>query len=496
MRAWTKDELKPVTGTSAEAFGGWGATLVDSLDTLWIMGLKDEFHEAVEAVAAIDFGKTNLNIISVFETTIRYLGGMVSAYDLSHEPVLLEKAVQVGEMLYRAFDTKNLTPLGSLNVEDAKRPGRDAYPGSSNLCFACLGSLAMEFTRLAQITSQPKYYDAVARISRLIGREQSNTLLPGLWPMTVDAAAEIFNRSSSFSIGAEADSTYEYFPKMYALLGGLDPLYEKLYMEAAHMIDKHMLFRPMVPDAHHGENLLVSGDVVAVGNSVQLYAKGQHLTCFIGGMFALAGRLFANASHIDLGIKLTQGCIYAYAAMPSGIMPETFQMLPCPSRTSCPWDQAAWENNHVQFPPYNPAAAGANNPAPTIPGFLSIQDKRYLLRPEAIESVFILYRVTGRHQYQDDAWNMFTAIVSASRTQFANGEVRDVTLAPSSSLLRSADGRNASNINVDNIEDKMESFWLAETLKYFYLVFSRPDMLSLDDWVLNTEAHPFRRPQR
>jgi mannosyl-oligosaccharide alpha-1,2-mannosidase len=47
----------------------------------------------------------------------------------------------------------------------------------------------------------------------------------------------------------------------------------------------------------------------------------------------------------------------------------------------------------------------------------------------------------------------------------------------------------------DNIEDKMESFWTAETLKYFYLIFSTPDMISLDDWVFNTEAHPFRRPK-
>jgi mannosyl-oligosaccharide alpha-1,2-mannosidase len=45
-------------------------------------------------------------------------------------------------------------------------------------------------------------------------------------------------------------------------------------------------------------------------------------------------------------------------------------------------------------------------------------------------------------------------------------------------------------------EDYMESFWLAETLKYFYLVFSPPDLISLDDYVLNTEAHPFRRPSK
>ena len=43
-------------------------------------------------------------------------------------------------------------------------------------------------------------------------------------------------------------------------------------------------------------------------------------------------------------------------------------------------------------------------------------------------------------------------------------------------------------------QDRMESFWTAETLKYFYLIFAEPDVMSLDEYVLNTEAHPFRRP--
>jgi mannosyl-oligosaccharide alpha-1,2-mannosidase len=43
-------------------------------------------------------------------------------------------------------------------------------------------------------------------------------------------------------------------------------------------------------------------------------------------------------------------------------------------------------------------------------------------------------------------------------------------------------------------QDSMESFWLAETLKYFFLLYSEPGVVSLDEWVLNTEAHPFRRP--
>ena len=499
--AWAQDELKPVTGEAEETFGGWGATLVDSLDTLWIMGFKEEFYEAVEAVAAIDFGKTDLKTISVFETTIRYLGGLLSAYDLSNEPLLLDKAVQLGEMLYRAFDTTNNTPLGWLDIENTKIVGRDGFNAESSICFACLGSLTMEFTRLSQITAEPKFYDAVARVSALIHRAQHTTKIPGLWPTTANAAHEVFNQSRSFSIGAMADSTYEYFPKMHALLGGLEPLYEKLYFDSAAMIDKHMLFRPMVPNDVAGEDLLLCGDVFTPRpNHVKLEATMQHLTCFIGGMFGLAGRLFSNAHHVDLGAKLTQGCIYAYAAMPTGIMPESFDMVPCKSRASCPWNETKWEDGVMLYygGKYIPDLETAVKAYKIPPGFTTIRDKRYLLRPEAIESVFIMYRITGDQQYLDDAWDMFTSIVAASATPYANGQVLDVTFVPPPpgrrGMQRVPGVRGGIFTREENIEDKMESFWLAETLKYFYLIFSPPDMMSLDDWVFNTEAHPFRRP--
>ncbi|KAI8938427.1 hypothetical protein NX059_004320 [Plenodomus lindquistii] len=491
--AWKQDELKPISSGGEESFGGWAATLVDSLDTLWIMGLKEEFHEAVEAVATIDFGKTNLQTISVFETTIRYLGGFLSAYDLSHEPILLEKAIQLGEMLYRAFDTTNNTPLGWMDIEAVKVPKRTELAPESSLCFACLGSLTMEFTRLAQITSETKYYDAVARITLLLAREQPKTKLPGLWPTLIHPKTLTFNVSTHFSLGALADSAYEYFPKMHILLGGLDPVYQTMYEQAAQAITTHLLFRPMVPSAHEGESLLVCGDATASPEQAVLKPTAQHLTCFIGGMFALAGRTFNLPSHITLGAKLTQGCIHAYASMPSGIMPETFDMIPCASREHCTWNQTRWDEEANKRYSANP-----------VPGYL-LRDARYLLRPEAIESVFIMYRVTGERRYLDDAWDMFNAIVSASRTPFANGQVKDVLRRPSDSTTttttastrktKQKEDEGGAGEEARNIEDKMESFWLAETLKYFYLVFSTHDMISLDEWVLNTEAHPFRRPK-
>lgn len=98
------------------------------------------------------------------------------------------------------------------------------------------------------------------------------------------------------------------------------------------------------------------------------------------------------------------------------------------------------------------------------------------LRPEAIESIFILYRITGDTMLVEKAWNMFNTIIKHTITDIAHAGLHDCT--------------------VDNPpkQDRMESFWFAETLKYFYLIFSEPDVVSLDKYVLNTEAHPFRRP--
>ena len=502
-RAWAEDELKPITGTGSKTFGGWGATLVDSLDTLWIMGMKDEFYEGVQAVAAIDFGRSDMKTVSVFETTIRYLGGFLSAYDLSQEPVLLEKAIQLGEMLYRAFDTENHTPTNWLDIEKAKNPESSKLKSETNICFACLGSLTMEFTRLAQITQEPKYYDAVARITRLLDRTQNTTRIPGLWPTMVNARTGEFNASRFFSVGALADSTYEYFPKMHALLGGLDPVYRKLYTDSAAKIDEHMLFRPQLEDEQLSAHLLFCGDVHASQpDKPSLDPQMQHLTCFVGGMFALAGRLFANPADVALGEKLTKGCIYAYAAMPTGISPEVFSTLACADRAACPWNETTW-SDRVLFGYGTKYAQSASQIAEEkgLPkGWTTIRDKRYLLRPEAIESVFILYRITGKRAYLDAAWDMFTSVVANTRTPHANGQLLDVTgqtgYGPEAYTVGNRyRGQGPATVRKGNVEDKMESFWTAETLKYFYLIFSRHDMVDLDGWVFNTEAHPFRRPR-
>ena len=111
--AWLNDELTPLSGESKNPFCGWAATLVDSLDTLWIMGLTEEFENAVKAVETIDFTTSIRHDIPLFETVIRYLGGLVAAYDVSggKYKTLLDKAVELADILMGAFDTPNRMPL-------------------------------------------------------------------------------------------------------------------------------------------------------------------------------------------------------------------------------------------------------------------------------------------------------------------------------------------------------------------------------------------------
>lgn len=87
-----------------------------------------------------------------------------------------------------------------------------------------------------------------------------------------------------------------------------------------------------------------------------------------------------------------------------------------------------------------------------------------------------MYRITGDSHWREAGWRMFESINRHTATTYGNSAIEDVTSNPA--LLN----------------DQMESFFLAETLKYFYLLFCDESVLSLDEWVLNTEAHPFRRP--
>lgn len=491
-KAWMAGELTPITGLYQNPFGGWGATLVDSLDTLWIMGMRQEFDEAVTAAYGIDFTQSQLEQVNVFETTIRYLGGFLAAYDLSRDARLLRKAVEVGEMLYKAFDTPNRMPVTRWLFRPAAEGERQI--ADQTVLLAEIGSMTMEFTRLSILTREPKWFDAVQRITDLMAQQQDKTELSGLWPLTVNARDEDFRKGGHFTLGAMADSTYEYLPKMAALLGGTLPQYQSMYEKAMDTATKWLLFRPLAPDS---AGQLISGAAHVRAEGVKTIVSPdrevQHLSCYTGGMYALGARLFDRPADLDIGVRLAAGCAWAYRSSPHGVMPEVFRAAACPGSVKldsddgggCEWDELAWKKQVVldhgeaitgRFDDDLAAAERLIKQERLPEGFTAVGDARYILRPEAIESLFVLYRVTGRQELLDEAWAMFTAIEAITSTELASSAVADVTTAGKPVAM-----------------DSMESFWMGETLKYFYLIFSEESLVSLDEWVFNTEAHPFRR---
>jgi len=207
--AWLHDEVKPLTGQSHDPFGGWAATLVDALDSLWIMGLKDEFRKAVAACEQIDFTTTETASVNVFETTIRYLGGFLAAYELSEKqyPTLLKKAVEVGELLMCAFDTPNRMPIARWSWKEYTEGVGQTAP--QQVLVSEIGSLSLEFTKLSQLTGDMKYYDAVQRVSDAFEKSQDTTRLPGMWPVVVNALKPAFDSDNFFTLGGMSDSLYE-----------------------------------------------------------------------------------------------------------------------------------------------------------------------------------------------------------------------------------------------------------------------------------------------
>jgi mannosyl-oligosaccharide alpha-1,2-mannosidase len=484
-KAWLMDELSPVTGGSRKTLGGWSVSLVDALDTLWLMGMTAEFEEAVTAVADIDFTTATQLPINVFETTIRYLGGLIGAYDVSRGkyPILLDKARELGDMLYEAFDTQNHMP-----VTKWSRIGPGIEAPNAQTLIAELGTLSLEFTRLTQLTGDPRYYDAVQRVTDCLESQQNQTRFPGLFPHIVNARDCYFFDGVSFSLGGSADSVYEYFSKEYQLLAGGAEQYRKLYEIAKDPIKNSILFRPMTPT---DEDILLAGTVKAYrpGN-MKLIPQTQHLACFAGGMFALGAKIFNTPEDIETAEKLVRGCIWAYGQTATGIMPEMFHAVPCSDEhPECPWDEQAWgeamfelntkdESPEDKLLPHDVRVRQKSQRLRFPKGISAIANREYALRPEALESIFVLYRITGDESLRESAWHMFEAIMKQTRTEYGFSCIEDVTQPESKKT------------------DKMESFWMAETLKYMWLLFEDPNVLSLDEFVFNTEAHPFRLATR
>lgn len=129
------------------------------------------------------------------------------------------------------------------------------------------------------------------------------------------------------------------------------------------------------------EDVLIAGKLMKAmgGMEGQLVTESQHLTCFIGGLLALAGRVFQREEDVKDGAKLAAGCVWGYKSTSTGIMPETFTAVACSNTTSCPWNEKKWLEAVILGGSEHDAKIKINQDR-LPPGFAHIQDRRYLLR--------------------------------------------------------------------------------------------------------------------
>lgn len=182
VKSWDQEQLS----TPDLDIEPWPISLIDSLDTLYIMGQMSKFHDAVDLISKIDFKIPPIteDSIDIPDVSIRGLGGLISAYDLSEEPILLSKAKDLADFILRAFDTPNRIPILQYfwkTEYDNRFPYQYMNVGS-------LTNMAVEFIRLAQITNSNSYFDAVQRIFETITLSLDEFSIEHLFPTTVDGS--------------------------------------------------------------------------------------------------------------------------------------------------------------------------------------------------------------------------------------------------------------------------------------------------------------------
>jgi len=167
----------------------------------------------------------------------------------------------------------------------------------------------------------------------------------------------------------------------------------------------------------------------------RLEHKMDHLACFAGGMFALAAREeeddIVRRKWMSIAEGITTTCHQSYENTDTKLGPEVIR----------------FDGTYKPF------------------------ERSYLLRPETVESYFILWRMTKDPKYREWGWKVVQALEMNCKVEGGYSGIRNVN------VKRSTD-------------DVQQSFFLAETLKYLYLLFSDDDLIDLNQWVFNTEAHP------
>ncbi|KAL8305682.1 hypothetical protein RB597_003573 [Gaeumannomyces tritici] len=463
--AFPHDSLKPISKSWDDDRNGWGASAIDALSTGLLMSEDDIVQQILDFVPTINFDTTKTEV-SLFETTIRYLGGLVSAYDLltdssgkykttnaSTAKAVLAQAERLATNIKFAFDTPSGVPDNSIFLNPAR------LSGSQTNGIATIGTLVLEWTRLSDQTGNP-VFGALAQKAESYLLDPKPALgepFPGLLGLDVNVTTGLFVDGRG-GWGGGSDSFYEYLIKMYLYDPERFAGYKDRWIVAADSSIKYLVSHPSTrPDL----------TFLAFYQNTTLRYVSQHLACFAGGNFILGGLTLSEQKYVDFGLELTKACRETYVQTATGIGPEVFR-----------WQVAGETTTNNPAPPAELAAFYGRSGFWISPG--DGGGGSYQLRPEAIESYYYAYRATGDPKYQEWAWEAFLAINATCAQGVGYTALGDV---------------NAPGGGVP--QDTQESFWFAETLKYSYLIHAddAPWQLKRDrtnGWVYNTEAHPVK----
>ena len=315
--SWGRDTLKPITKTGEDWFG-LGLTLIDGLDTMWLMGMQEEFARSRAWVATHLEPSRTKKPVNLFETTIRVLGGLLSAHALSNDAMFLAKAVELGERLLPAFATQSGIPFSDVDLAN----GRASSPsGQSSL--AEVTTVQMEFKYLAFLTNRSDFYDVVHAVSEKIA------LLPkedGLAPMFLNHRSGAFI-SSRITLGARGDSYYEYLLKQYLVTGKEEGQFKQRWEEAVRGIEKRLIRTTKTSQLTYVAELSRPPAAGAGDRAVEstILDKMDHLVCFLPGSLALGAMHGVgggmHGAHMALAKALTRTCAEMYRT-PAGLAPE------------------------------------------------------------------------------------------------------------------------------------------------------------------------------
>jgi mannosyl-oligosaccharide alpha-1,2-mannosidase len=463
-KAWGTDDIQPVSGGIKNSRNGWGAFIVDSSTTLAIMGMWEELSQEITFIVnEIDFRLGN-GMVDPFETTIRYLGAIVSLVELGDAGIipnnilaadkretLLKKATTLADGLIRAFDPSTGLSWPRIDFISGEKTADDPSIGPARA-----GTNFLEFCTLSKLTKDPQYCNRATRAWSSLVRNSYVEELPGLIDsrIRIDSGQPI-GRERSWDSGH--DSYYEYLIKANLLLPHSQnaKIYRDRWLQAAEAV-RHNLTTRSAPSQQH----IMSHIYMGKWSGPWYLNEMSHLACFAPGNLMLGGRHLLRSDLVILGQALLEGCRHVYKSSPLGLGPEVFSWEPTPgSRNATFHPITQRQSNELQKH-----------------GFW-VGDSRYKLRPEYAESLYYAFRITGDKRYREWAWDMFNALETHCKTVFGYAGIQDVmTEKDQVSLI-----------------DHTESYWAAETLKYLYLIFENVGTISLDDWIFTTEGHLIKR---